>query len=73
MIGAAPVTAVDASARPQSPTGGQPLYRCECGHELQVFGRDRHRVYFELTNTSLDDPVMDRVCPECGRYLPGKS
>ena len=48
-------------------------YRCECGHVLRVFGGGRHRVYFEPGNTGLDDPVMNRVCPECGRDLPGKN
>lgn len=46
-------------------------YRCECGHILRVFGRGRHRVYFERDNTTLDEPVMNRVCPQCGRGLPG--
>jgi hypothetical protein len=48
-------------------------YRCECGHVLRVFGGGRHRVYFEPTNTRLDDPVMNRVCPACERELPGKN
>ena len=48
-------------------------YRCECGHVLRVFGRDRHRIYFELANARLDDPVMNRACPACGRGLPGKN
>ena len=48
-------------------------HRCECGHVLRVFGGGRHRVYFEPGNTGLDDPVMNRVCPECGRDLPGKN
>ena len=48
-------------------------YRCECGHLLRVFGGGRHRVYFEPTNARLDDPVMDRACPQCGRGLPGKN
>ena len=48
-------------------------YRCECGHTLRVFGGGRHRVYFEPTDTLLDDPVMNRVCPECRRGLPGKN
>lgn len=48
-------------------------YRCKCGHVLRVFGGGRHRVYFELTNKQLDDPVMNRACPECGRGLPGKN
>lgn len=45
-------------------------YRCECGHVLRVFGSGRHRVYFELTNTRLDDPVMNHACPHCGRATP---
>ncbi|MGH2842815.1 MAG: hypothetical protein ACRDKL_04430 [Solirubrobacteraceae bacterium] len=48
-------------------------YRCECAQVLQVFGGGRHRVYFEPGNTALDDPVMNGVCPECGRGLPGKN
>ena len=48
-------------------------HRCECGHVLRVFGDGRHRVYFEPSNVRLDDPVMNRVCPNCGRGLPGKN
>jgi hypothetical protein len=48
-------------------------YRCECGHVLRVFGRGRHRVYFEPAITQLDDPVMNRACPACARGLPGKN
>lgn len=48
-------------------------YRCECGHTLRVFGGGRHRVYFEPGSTALDDPVMTRACPGCGRGLPGKN
>jgi hypothetical protein len=48
-------------------------YRCECGHVLRVFGGGRHRVYFEPANARLDDPVMNRACPNCGRGLPGKN
>ena len=48
-----------------------PGYRCECGHVLRRFGVGRHTVYFELSNTDLDDPVMNRVCPACGCGLPG--
>ncbi len=48
-------------------------YRCGCGHVLRVIGGGRHRVYFEPTNMRLDNPAMNRVCPECGRGLPGKN
>jgi hypothetical protein len=65
-----------ATATQRDPAAGQAAtreYRCECGHVLRVFGGGRHRVYFELTNARLDDPVMDRACPECGCGLPGKN
>jgi uncharacterized protein YlaI len=49
-------------------------YGCsECGHVLRVSGLGRHRVYFELADELLNDPVMDRVCPACGHGLPGKN
>jgi hypothetical protein len=48
-------------------------YRCECGHVLRVFGGGRHRVFFEPTNASLHDPVMNGSCSGCGRGLPGKN
>jgi hypothetical protein len=48
-------------------------YRCQCGHALRVFGGGRHQVYFAPGDERLDDPVMNRVCPECRRGLPGKS
>jgi hypothetical protein len=43
-----------------------------CQHVLRVAGLGRHAVYFELTDERLDDPVMDRVCPNCRTALPGK-
>lgn len=52
---------------------GRREYRCECTHPFSVVGGGRHRVYFEPTDTRLDHPVMDRVCPECGRGLPGRN
>ncbi len=48
-------------------------YRCQCGHILRVFGGGRHRVFFEPGNAGLDDPVMNGLCPECGRGLLGKN
>jgi hypothetical protein len=48
-------------------------YRCSCGHALRVFGGGRHRVYFEAGSARLDAPVLDRLCPGCGRALPGKT
>jgi hypothetical protein len=46
-------------------------YRCACGRVVRVFGGGRHRVYFELSDARLADPLMDRVCPACDRGLPG--
>jgi len=60
------------SARPGQPER-RPTYRCECGHVLRVFGGGRHRVYFELSDARSENPVMNRVCPACGRGLPGKN
>ena len=49
-------------------------YSCvECGHVLRLSGLGRHRVYFELGDQRSTDPVMNRVCPECGHGLPGKN
>jgi hypothetical protein len=49
-------------------------YTCPgCEHVLRVSGLGRHRVYFELGNGRLLDPVLNRVCPACGHGLPGKS
>jgi hypothetical protein len=49
-------------------------YGCpECAHVLRVSGLGRHRVYSELTDEPVGDPVMDRVCPACGHGLPGKN
>ena len=48
-------------------------YTCpQCEHVLRVTGLGRHRVFFEMDNERLDDPVMNRVCPMCGHRLPGK-
>jgi hypothetical protein len=62
-------------ARPErsEQTDRGPAYRCECEHVLQVFGGGRHRVYFELGDSRLEDPVMNRSCPACGHGLPGKN
>jgi ssDNA-binding Zn-finger/Zn-ribbon topoisomerase 1 len=58
------------AAKPQL----RPPYTCpECGHLLRVSGLGRHRVYFELDDKHADQPVMDRVCPECRHGLPGKN
>ena len=45
----------------------------DCGHVLRISGLGRHRVYFELDDERSYDPVMDRVCLECGHGLPGKN
>lgn len=47
-------------------------YKCPCGHELRVFGSGRHRIYFELSDVALHQPVMSGVCPGCREPLPGK-
>ena len=63
-----------ATATQAPPVAGTRTYDCpKCGHELRVFGRGRHRIYFELGDEHLDDPVMDSACPECGHALPGKT
>jgi hypothetical protein len=54
-------------------SGAAGQYRCECGHVLRVSGGGRHRVYFQPDNVRLDDPVMNRLCPDCGKGLPGKN
>jgi hypothetical protein len=52
----------------------RPHYSCpECGHALRASGLGRHRVYFELDDKRSEDPIMDRVCPECANALPGKN
>ena len=51
-----------------------PIYSCPgCEHGLRVFGRGRHRVYFELADGRSEDPVMNGRCPACGQGLPGKN
>jgi len=47
-------------------------HRSECEHTLRVFGLGRHRVYYKPGDTRLNNPVMNRSCPECGRGLQGK-
>jgi len=58
---------------PANPQLRLPYSCAECGHVLRVSGLGRHRVYFELGYSRVDDPVMNRVCPACGHGLPGKS
>jgi hypothetical protein len=72
MDGAALITHAG-PAEPPAPAGQNAAdYVCACGHPLRVFGGGRHRVYFERDNLALDSPVMNGVCPVCGRGLPGK-
>ena len=47
-------------------------YQCQCGHVLRVIGGGRHAIFFEPGDAGLEDPIMNRVCPNCGRGLPGK-
>jgi rubredoxin len=55
---------------PSPGPGPGPSYTCPgCGHVLRVSGLGRHRLYFDRPNALL----MNRVCPECGHGLPGKS
>jgi hypothetical protein len=48
-------------------------YRCPCQRVFQVFGRGRHRRYYELADRGWERPLMGRVCPSCQRRLPGKN
>jgi hypothetical protein len=61
---------------PQMPSATldpQQQFTCAaCQHVMRVAGLGRHAVYFELTDTLLDHPVMDRVCAQCQAALPGK-
>lgn len=69
-------TVIATPQRPLLPADPQsrPPYSCpQCGHLLRVAGLGRHRVYFELDDERSVDPVIDRVCPECGHGLPGKN
>jgi hypothetical protein len=47
-------------------------YTCTCGQKLRVFGSGRHRIYFELSDATLANPVMSGCCPGCHETLPGK-
>jgi hypothetical protein len=46
--------------------------RCDRGHELQAFGRGRHRVCSELTDPAFTDPVMSGNRPGCRLPLAGE-
>jgi hypothetical protein len=67
------VTAVHAYDTPIAAAVRMAPYACTCGHELEVHGRDRHRRYYELDDTTHREPVMTRSCPMCKRGLPGKN
>ncbi len=53
---------VTAPARPLNPERtdrtDRSVYPCECGHVLRGVGGGRHRVYFEMRTTGLDEPVI---------------
>jgi hypothetical protein len=63
------MTSLDGPTAAPTRTG----FGCVCGRELQTYGRDRHRRYYELGDAAHLAPVMNRVCPSCGRGLPGKN
>ncbi len=70
----ATVIAAPERTAPSAKPNRRPTNSCtECGHVLRVSGLGRHRVYFEPSDKRGEDPVMNRVCPECGRGLPGKN
>jgi hypothetical protein len=46
-------------------------WRCECGQDYAVSGRDRHRVYW-IAGAEEDDPVLSGRCPRCDRPLPAQ-
>ncbi len=76
MAGATLIAPIPRLATPGKSSKSDPgqIYTCpECGHVLRASGLGRHRVYFELTDERLCDPVMNRVCPSCGDGLPGKN
>ena len=67
----------DSAVLAKTPAAGPAITRrthtCpKCGKVLNVSGMGRHRVFFELTDEVLENPVMNRVCPGCGDRLPGK-
>ena len=67
------IAAQEETATPPKPDS-RPTYSCPgCGYVLRVFGLGRYRVYFELGEERSYDPVMNRICPQCGHGLPGKS
>jgi predicted RNA-binding Zn-ribbon protein involved in translation (DUF1610 family) len=71
---ARPAPSAKRESRPTYAWESRPTYTCpECGHLLRVSGLGRHRVYFELDDQRSNDPVMNRVCPACGRGLAGKN
>jgi hypothetical protein len=73
MDGATLTTPVEPAVAQDPASARDPAdYTCECGHQLRVFGGGRHRIYFPRDNVGLDSPIMDGVCPQCGRPLPGK-
>jgi hypothetical protein len=55
---------------PEQPPGES--WHCECGQELLVAGRDRHRVYW-LPDAGPGDPILSGHCPNCDRPLPSES
>lgn len=71
--GSAPLSAPPEASPSSGKVDQHGQYRCQCGYTLRVFGRGRHRVYFEPSNVRSDDPVMNGICPRCAHGLPGKN
>ena len=59
--------AVRRDEREPAPQPREP-WRCECGQEYLVAGRDRHRIYWPA-GADDGDPILAGECRECGRSL----
>jgi hypothetical protein len=57
-----------AGARPQP---AREPWRCECGQDFLVAGRDRHRIYW-LQGAAESEPLLGDRCPSCDRPLPAE-
>jgi hypothetical protein len=68
---AAVVRARRTGRSPRQAPDGRARWRCACGQDYLVAGRDRHRVYW-IAGADESDPVLSDRCPRCDRPLPAE-
>jgi hypothetical protein len=54
-----------------TPPPAREPWRCACGQDFMVAGRDRHRIYW-IEGPAESEPLLGDRCPSCDRPLPAE-